>query len=108
MPDDPEKQPFGKSPQGGHRRSIRLKGYDYASAGSYFITIVTHRRIFIFGGMSEGEMRLNEWGRIIAACWRRIPAAYETPRGKPRGITDRNPQELRGKPRGIHHPAKAG
>jgi hypothetical protein len=32
----------------------------------------------------------------------------ETPRGKPRGITDRNPQELRGKPRGIHHPAKAG
>jgi hypothetical protein len=32
----------------------------------------------------------------------------ETPRGKPRGIADRNPQELRGKPRGIHHPAKAG
>jgi hypothetical protein len=31
----------------------------------------------------------------------------ETPRGKPRGIADRNLQELPGKPRGIHHPAKA-
>jgi hypothetical protein len=35
------------------------------------------------------------------------PCKNESPRGKPRGIADRNPQELRGKPRGIHHPAKA-
>jgi hypothetical protein len=26
----------------------------------------------------------------------------------PRGVPDRNPQEPRGKPRGIHHPAKSG
>jgi hypothetical protein len=32
----------------------------------------------------------------------------EQPRGKPRGIKDRNPQALRSKLRGIHHPAKAG
>jgi putative transposase len=32
MTDDPGKQ---------HRRSIRLRGYDYALAGAYFVSIVT-------------------------------------------------------------------
>jgi hypothetical protein len=36
------------------------------------------------------------------------PTGNEQPRGKPRGIKESNPQELRSKPRGIHHPAKAG
>jgi REP element-mobilizing transposase RayT len=31
-------------PEKHHRRSIRLKGYDYSSAGSYFITICTYQR----------------------------------------------------------------
>ena len=31
------------------RRSIRLKGYDYAQAGAYFITICTHNRLPLFG-----------------------------------------------------------
>jgi len=31
------------------RRSIRLKGYDYAQAGAYFVTICTHKRQPIFG-----------------------------------------------------------
>ena len=32
-----------------HRRSIRLKGYDYSQAGAYFITICTQKRICRFG-----------------------------------------------------------
>jgi REP element-mobilizing transposase RayT len=32
-----------------HRRSIRLKGYDYSQAGAYFITICTHNRECLFG-----------------------------------------------------------
>lgn len=32
-----------------HRRSIRLKGYDYSQAGLYFITICCHQRIHLFG-----------------------------------------------------------
>jgi putative transposase len=31
-----------------HRRSIRLKGYDYASAGAYFVTICTQHRALLF------------------------------------------------------------
>ncbi len=33
-----------------HRKSIRLKGYDFSQAGLYFITICTHTRQCSFGG----------------------------------------------------------
>jgi len=32
-----------------HRRSIRLKGYDYSQNGLYFITICTYNREYWFG-----------------------------------------------------------
>lgn len=32
-------------PQRHHRRSIRLKGYDYAQAGAYFVTLVCQQRL---------------------------------------------------------------
>ena len=35
-------------PRKHHRRSIRLKGWDYASSGLYFVTICTHNRQNIF------------------------------------------------------------
>lgn len=31
-----------------HRRSIRLKGHDYAGAGLYFVTICAHREFIAF------------------------------------------------------------
>ncbi|SFV34330.1 transposase [Thermoflavifilum thermophilum] len=56
-----------------HRRSIRLRGYDYSSAGAYFITICTHNRECLFGDIVDGKMRLNEWGEIAQQCWLQIP-----------------------------------
>jgi putative transposase len=56
-----------------HRRSIRLKGYDYSSAGIYFVTIVTHGRESIFGEIVGGEMRLNRCGEIVREEWERTP-----------------------------------
>jgi len=32
-----------------HRRSIRLKNYDYSQNGAYYVTIVTWRRERLFG-----------------------------------------------------------
>ena len=32
-----------------HRKSIRLKGYDYSQAGLYFITICCYKRFCRFG-----------------------------------------------------------
>nr|WP_315862938.1 transposase [Thermosynechococcus sp. NK55a] len=64
MPYDPERH---------HRRSIRLKGYDYTQPGAYFITICTHDRACLFGEVVEGQMRLNEAGHIAQQCWTDIP-----------------------------------
>jgi putative transposase len=54
-----------------HRRSIRLRNYDYAKAGSYFVTICTYQRQCLFGHIVEGEMILNEMGKIVETEWLR-------------------------------------
>ena len=64
------------NPEKHHRRSIRLKNYDYASSGAYFVTIVTHGRQCLFGQIVDGQMRLNEWGAIAERCWMEIPQHY--------------------------------
>jgi putative transposase len=56
-------------PQIHHRRSIRLKGYDYAQPGAYFVTLVTNQREEIFGEVAEGKMRLNPLGEIVREEW---------------------------------------
>lgn len=41
----------------GHRRSLRLQGYDYAQAGAYFVTLCTQNRACLFGEIVQGR-----WG----------------------------------------------
>ncbi|BAY76754.1 hypothetical protein NIES25_32110 [Nostoc linckia NIES-25] len=64
MPYDPQKH---------HRRSIRLKGYDYTQPGAYFITICTKARQCLFGNVVKGKMQLNCLGHIAFNCWQTIP-----------------------------------
>ena len=52
-----------------HRRSIRLKGYDYSQAGMYFVTICCQDRVCHFGKIENGEMMLNEFGKIAIDEW---------------------------------------
>jgi len=59
-----------------HRRSIRLKEYDYSSPGAYFITICTYQRQHLFGDIVDGVMKLNQYGQIIQSCWQRIPIHF--------------------------------
>ena len=59
-----------------HRRSIRLKGYDYSQAGAYFITLCAQDRECLFGEVVDGEMRLNDAGRMIESVWNEIPLFY--------------------------------
>jgi putative transposase len=49
-------------PQRHHRRSIRLKGYDYAQAGAYFVTNCTQGRECLFGEVVNDQMQLNDAG----------------------------------------------
>jgi hypothetical protein len=57
------------NPQIHHRRSIRLKGYNYSQAGAYFITICCQDKECRFGIIENGEMILNEFGMIAYDEW---------------------------------------
>ena len=61
-----------------HRHSMRLRGYDYAQAGAYFVTIVTRDRVCLFGEMVNGEMRLNDGGRMIEQWWFELNRKFST------------------------------
>jgi len=56
-----------------HRRSIRLKGYDYAREGAYFITICTQNREKILGEIVNETMILNKNGSIVENIWFDLP-----------------------------------
>lgn len=60
------------NPQIHHRRSIRLKGYDYSQAGAYFITICCQNRKCLFGNVVGGEMILNDAGNMIDKWYREL------------------------------------
>jgi REP element-mobilizing transposase RayT len=57
------------NPEIHHRRSIRLKEYDYSNAGAYFVTMCTWQKECLFGDVMNGEMRLNELGGIVDKEW---------------------------------------
>ena len=59
-----------------HRRSIRLRGYDYAQAGTYFVTIVAHDRECPFGEIGDGRMALSRAGRTVQHAWLDLPNHY--------------------------------
>jgi REP element-mobilizing transposase RayT len=52
-----------------HRRSIRLKDYDYTQAGAYFVTVCTYARACLFGDVVEDAVNLNECGQIVYTEW---------------------------------------
>ncbi len=56
-----------------NRRSIRMRGYDYANEGAYFLTICTHERQHLFGRITDGVMAPNALGAIAQRCWDAIP-----------------------------------
>ena len=78
-----------------HRRSIRLKGYDYSQAGLYFITICCQDRACLFGkiivgaslvdtqntvGQPQGiglTIILNDAGKMIETEWLSLPNRFK-------------------------------
>jgi REP element-mobilizing transposase RayT len=57
------------NPEIHHRRSIRLKGYDYTQPGAYFVTFCSYQRMHLFGEVMDGEMVLNDAGKIAREEW---------------------------------------
>ena len=59
-----------------HRKSIRLKGYDYSKPGLYFITICLKNRACLYGDVVNGEMKLNHAGYMIENQWLLLPKRF--------------------------------
>lgn len=55
-----------------HRKSIRLKKYDYSKNGMYFITICTEGNLCILGKIQDGIMHLNNAGEIVKNIWEEV------------------------------------
>jgi len=70
---DPKNTPLGYIH---HRRSIRLKGYDYSQSGAYFVTIVVWQRGCLFGDVVDEKVVLNECGRVIEKWWHQISVHF--------------------------------
>ncbi len=86
------------NPDKHHRRSIRLKGFDYSQPSAYFVTICVQdrgcspREIFYrstrkkincpiiskgkFVEIINGEIQLNAAGKMIHNWWNRLPQKY--------------------------------
>jgi len=60
-----------------HRRSIRLKNYDYSQTGAYFVTICTKEKECSFGEINKEQMKLSPTGRIANDCLIAIPKHFE-------------------------------
>ncbi|MBN1155816.1 hypothetical protein JXB12_12930, partial [candidate division KSB1 bacterium] len=56
-----------------HRRSIRIKGYDYSKPGAHFITICTYQIRHLLGKIANHKMILNKLGHHAYDCWVAIP-----------------------------------
>jgi putative transposase len=67
MPYDPNKH---------HRRSIRLRSYDYATPGAYFVTICVQGRSCLFGSIIDEQLALNDAGRMVRAVWEALPEQF--------------------------------
>jgi REP element-mobilizing transposase RayT len=46
-----------------------MSGWDYSLAGSYFITMLTHKRKCLFGSIENGCMTLSDFGLIVQEEW---------------------------------------
>ncbi len=58
-----------------NRRTIRLKDYDYAQPGAYFVTICTQDRACLFGDVMDYTMKLNAAG-LVTTLWNEVPARF--------------------------------
>ena len=59
-----------------NRQSRRLKGYDYSQPGSYFITFCTQNRECLFGEIINGQMHLNDIGKMIETEWLNLKTRF--------------------------------
>jgi REP-associated tyrosine transposase len=61
-----------------HRRSIRLREFDYSSTGVYFITTCAQNRECLFGDVLDSVMVLNDAGGLVESVWNGLMERFPT------------------------------
>lgn len=61
-----------------HRRSIRLKDYDYSRLGVYFLTLCLRDKKCLLGNIASGEMVLNDAGKSVQSIWNDLSKRFST------------------------------
>lgn len=69
MPYDPNRH---------NRRSIRLRGQDYATPGAYFVTICVQGRGCLFGAIADGTLIQSQSGEMVYSTWASMPQRFPT------------------------------
>ena len=59
-----------------NRKKIRKDGYDYSTNANYFVTVVVHDRLCLFGDVVDGEMILNQEGLAMDEAVRNLSKDY--------------------------------
>jgi REP element-mobilizing transposase RayT len=67
---------MGFDPELHHRRSIRLKEYDYSQVGMYFVTICTSDKKCFLGDVVREKVELSTVGGIASKYWHEIPEHF--------------------------------
>jgi putative transposase len=75
QPQNPAPMPY--DPKIHHRRSIRLKNYDYSRNGAYFITACCQFRQYRFGYVKDHKMILSECGQIAHDEWVKLADRFK-------------------------------
>jgi hypothetical protein len=63
-------------PERHHRRSIRLRHWDYAGAGAYFFTICVENRECVLGKIVNSQAQLNALGNLGAEGLQNLPLRF--------------------------------
>ena len=61
------------------RKNLRLKGFDYSTTGTYFLTICTQNRKKVLSTILDGEpslLQLTPYGEIVDEWIQKIPEKY--------------------------------
>lgn len=58
------------------RRSMRWRGFDYASEGTYFVTICIHGRCPLLGDVQNNDVSLSPAGAMVTQTWEALPERF--------------------------------
>ena len=59
------------------RKPLRYNGYDYSNPGLYYVTISSQNHICLFGKVENGEMMLNDAGKMVERWYYELGNKYQ-------------------------------